>query len=127
MSGFADLVPKAQPRLMDASAAGTRGGTWSWTVDEINDDEGIPIDLSAATIVAELVAAPGGATVLALDTDGGMGTLTVSATPTATAAVDIGGLTERAVYWFCKVTSGTLAVFFWGPKNSPFKIERGDV
>lgn len=127
MSGFADLVPKAQPRLMDASAAGTRGATWSWTVDEIADNDGVPIDLSAASITAELVAMPGGDIVLTLTATGGIGTLTVSATSTDTAAVDIGNLTERQVYWYCKVSSAGSVVFFWGPKNSPFMIQRGDV
>ena len=123
MSGAADLVLRAQPRLADINWDVTEGRTWRLDITDINDAAGTAVDLSSATIVCHVID-QSGADVLALDTVGGVGTLTVSATSTATAGLANGGSNgkPRKCLWYCKVTSGSNVIQFWGPTNSNVRI-----
>lgn len=134
MAGFADLVLIASNtkggRLTDWPASHTEGATWKWTVEDIDDLAGTPIDLTAATCVAAVLTDVDGATLIsvggtpALTFTGGVGTFSLSATAAATAGLAAGASKNnpRLCLWFCKITSGTDTVEFWGPAGSPFGL-----
>lgn len=117
-------------RLANWPASHTEGTTWKWTVTDINDAAGDPIDLSAATCVAAVLTDVDGTTLIsvggtpALTFTGGLGTFTLSATSSATAGLAAGATKSkgRTCLWFCKITSGANVVEFWGPAGSPFVI-----
>lgn len=128
MAGFADLVLTASAttggRLADVSLDGTEGRTWKWTFDDINDAAGDPIDLTSATCVAKVVTGVDGTDVLTLTFTGGVGTFSLSATSAETAGLATGATDKNArqCLWFCKITSGSNVVQFWGPSASKFRI-----
>lgn len=129
MAGFADLVLDASAttggRLGDAPMSETEGVTWRWLWDEIVDRAGDPVDLTSATIVCKIVTDIDGADVLTLSSEGGVGTLTISATSAQTAGLATGAKRNqgRRCWWYCTVTSGSNKVQFWGPSGSPFLIQ----
>jgi hypothetical protein len=124
VSGAADLVLRAQPRLADINWDVTEGRTWRLDITDINDAAGDPVDLTSATVVCKVITDVDGGDVLTLDTTGGLGTLTVSATSTATAALATGATKNqpRQCLWYCKVTSGANVIQFWGPTGSNVRI-----
>ena len=128
MSGFADLVPRASAteggRLANVSLDGTEGRTWRWPFEDINDDSGDPIDLTSATCVAKIIDGIDGSDVLALTFTGGVGTFSLSATSSETAGLAAGATATKArkCLWYCKITSGSNVVQFWGPSASNFRI-----
>lgn len=128
MAGFADLVLTASAteggRLAHVSLDGTEGRTWNWPFEDITDGAGDPIDLTAATGVAKIITGVDGTDVLTLTFTGGVGTFTLSATAAATAGLATGatGANPRRCLWYCKITSGSNVVQFWGPTESKFRI-----
>jgi hypothetical protein len=132
MAGITDLVRRASSseggRLLNVYTDLTEGTTWRRDFDQIVDDAGTAIDLSAATIVCKVVSTVVGATadaeVLTLTATGGVGTLSVSATSSETANLAVGASKSapRKCWWYCTVTSGGSKVPFWGPSGSPFNI-----
>ena len=134
MAGFADLVLTASAseggRLANVNLDGTEGRTWKWTFDDINDAAGDPIDLTSATCVAGIITDIDGTPLIsvggtpALTFTGGVGTFTLSATSSDTAGLAVGATKTKArpCLWYCKITSGSNVVQFWGPTGSNFRI-----
>ena len=128
MSGFMDLVLTASAsaggRLADVNLDGTEGRTWKWTFDDITDAIGDDVDLTSATGVAKIIDGIDGSDVLALTFTGGVGTFSLSATSSETAGLAAGATATKArkCLWYCKITSGSNVVQFWGPSASNFRI-----
>lgn len=135
MTGFADLVLTASNTKGGAlakwpAASAVEGATWKWTIVDINDAGGDPIDLTSATCAAAVLTGIDGTTLIsvggtpALTFTGGVGTFSLSATSSATAGLagSAARSNGRSCVWFCKITSGSNIVYFWNVSGSQFTI-----
>lgn len=129
MSGFADLVPKAQPALFGGgfAAAATKGRTWLWEFTDVTDDNGDPIGLSTGvTATCKVLTAPGGTEIISLTATLGDGEFAISADETATAAISqTPGNKGLVCYWYLILDDGTDEVQVWSAHNSKFLLESG--
>lgn len=121
MSGFPDLVLKAQPALASVKVSATEGRTWLWKLIDVKDDTGSPIDLTTATGVCKVK--DGNTTVATLTFTGGLGSFTIGLPKEDTAGL-ANGVRVRACRWFLRVSYGTDSVQFWGQQDSLFNIRR---
>jgi hypothetical protein len=124
VTGFADLVLRAQPRLANVDIDVTEGRTFRFDITDLEDGAGDPIDLSAATIVCKVVTDVDGSDVVTLTGTGSSGGMSITASAATMAGLAAGGtkFKPRKCLWYCKVTSGSNVVQFWGPEGSNFLI-----
>lgn len=128
MSGFSDLVPKAQPALLGGgcSAAGTEGATWLWEFSGVTDDNGTAIDLSTGTTgTCKIFDATG--TVIATPTFTGAadGSFTIGLDESVTAGLASTGAPgdrSRQCSWQLTIAKGGDTVAVWTANLSPFQI-----
>lgn len=120
MTGFADLVPQAQPALVGggAEARATVGRTWSWVFDGVVDSAGTSIDLTSATGTCTILSKVGGTAITTLTFTGTTGGFTLSKDETLTGAVPAG-----KYVWGLYVVLSSNSVQFWGPSNSRFVVD----
>ncbi len=126
MSGFNDLVAKAQPALAGGgcNASGTEGRTWEWTFSDIVDNSGTPVDMNTG-ITGTCKVFDGSSTVITLTYTGGTGTFTISATKAATANL-AGTKDRRKCRWGLSLDNGTKSIEVWAPSSSAFLILNED-
>jgi hypothetical protein len=124
VTGFADLVLRAQPRLANVNIDVTEGRTFRFNITDLEDGAGAAIDLTAATIVCKVVTDVDGSDVVTLTGTGSSGGLSITASAATMASLAVGATKyePRQCLWYCKVTSGTDVVQFWGPEASNFLI-----
>lgn len=122
MSGFADLVKKANPALRRVNIARKEATDWEIEFVNVVDDEGDPINLTGATGVCELVDTVGGTPFLTLTFTGaadGSYTLTKDNADT----VDLtDGTNPRRARWSLTVTNAGVVVAFFEASSSLFTI-----
>lgn len=123
MAGFNDLIPQAQPALAGdgCEAEATEGKDWEFPFEDIVDQVGDVIDMSAgATAVCKVWV--GTTLLIELEYTGtteGTFKLTADAADTANLA---NGKDKRQCRWSLEVTKGDKKVQFWSAYNSPFNI-----
>ncbi|MCW2496392.1 hypothetical protein [Jatrophihabitans sp.] len=125
MSGWADLVLRGQPRLMDYEFEVTEGKDWGFALEDFTDGAGTAIDMSAATFVCEALTDVDGAVVATWTVTGdASGNLTGVLSDASTAGLATGAtrFKPRQILWYCEGTLAGAVVQFWGPANSPFLI-----
>lgn len=126
MSGFADLVPQAQPAIFGGGVegAGAEGRSWEFNFGDVRDGAGAAIDLSAVTGTCT-VYDEAGATLTTLTFTGAVGSFKLSKAKAAT--VGLAGsapATGRKCSWGMVLDNGTLSVQVWLPRNSGFTIQQ---
>lgn len=123
MAGFNDLIPQAQPALAGGGceAEATEGKDWEFPFEEIEDNNGDPIDMSAGvTAVAKVWVGP--TMLVALDYTGTTdGTFKLTAPASATGGL-ANGKDMRQCRWSLEVIKGGKKVQMWSAYNSPFNI-----
>lgn len=128
MAGFDDLIPKAQPAIVDEGtegAGGTEGADWSWTITGFVDSANTAINLSSG-LTASCVIYDGATTVATLTVTGAAdGSITISH-PAASTAGLAGSLLVRRCRWACSLTKGGKTVQLWTPDKSAFVIKSKD-
>lgn len=84
MAGTDDLIAAAMPYMATEAIAATAGESWEWWYDDIVDDAGTLVDLTGCTGVCDIRNTDGALLLTAVVTLG-VGTVKVTATPSATA------------------------------------------
>jgi hypothetical protein len=131
MSGWADLVLRGQPRLLDHEMKVTEGADWGFVLEGFVDGAGNAVDLSTATFECKaltdlLDATPAGSVVATWTVTGdAAGALTGVLDDATTAGKGTGATKHRGrqLIWYCFGTLSGAKVQFWGPSGSPFVVE----
>lgn len=120
MAGFTDLLLLAQPTIANVSAAGTAGNTWRYEFVGVVDENGDPIDLTAAAGACEVLDSPGGSVLATFTVTGTLGGFLLDLDEATTAP--LAASSPLRCVWRCTFTQGGDAVRFWGPSGSTFTI-----
>lgn len=125
MSGWADLVLRGQPRLLDFEFEVTEGKDWGFELEGFADATGVAVDLSTATFECKALTDVDGSVVATWTVTGTVGGGLVGVLSDASTAGLASGATRskpRRVLWYCEGTLSGAVVQFWGPAGSPFLI-----
>jgi hypothetical protein len=130
VTGWADLVLRGQPRLLDHEMAVTEGADWGFVLETFTDAAGDAVDLSGATFECKVLtdlldATPAGVVVATYTVTGDVnGVLTGTLDDATTVGLGAGASKYRGrqLIWYCFGTLAGAKVQFWGPAESPFSI-----
>jgi hypothetical protein len=125
VTGFNDLIPRAQPAIVGggAQASATEGADWEWRFTDLVDNAGTAINLSSATGTCTIY--DGSSSVTTLTFTGTTGGFTLSKAASDTAGL-AGSLRVRRCRWSLVVTLSGKKVQFWTPDKSGFAIRSVD-
>lgn len=127
MSGLHDLLKYQDPALGRCPESMTEGADLCKIYTGLADDNGDPIDLTAATGVCKIINAATRDVVLTPTFTGyADGSFELHATDTATANKVAPGETRLDCLWSLTITIGDDTVQVWGPESSPMPIYTAD-
>lgn len=120
---FADLVLRAQPRLMNVKFRGTEGMDWGIRLRPRIG--GQTIDWTGVDFDCHVLTGVGGSSVAEWDITGDADGWLEGVLPDAEAAGLALAFNPRILTWYCEGSLAGAKAMIWGPSMSPFNIVQG--